>query len=196
MCLGNRNERRSSREQRAVSGGLRRWPWRSVATRWPWLIVWRRRSRRLRRIASRLSVKSLRVSPEFGGTEDPNLPPSHNLRKDLWSWGFLTAPLAFSLAFFITPLAYLFYVSVHEPSPREIYGTGLTLANYAKVLSDPLVNLDRRYHEAAQSLGASPVRISSSSAVSATTVSSPSAATIIACPIAPAVSSTSSSCPT
>lgn len=55
----------------------------------------------------------------------------------LWSAGLLAPPLLTSLLFFLGPLIYLFYVSVHEPSSTDLYGTRFTLANYAAVFSDP-----------------------------------------------------------
>lgn len=79
------------------------------------------------------------------------------LRRTLWSWGFLLPPLALMLVFFITPLAYLFYVSLHGHSPSELYGTNWTVANYVKVLTDPfyLTILQRTLGTAAIILGCS-----------------------------------------
>lgn len=55
----------------------------------------------------------------------------------LWNWGFLLPPLATSAVFFLGPLVYLFYVSLHEASATELYGAHLTLANYVAIFTDP-----------------------------------------------------------
>lgn len=54
-----------------------------------------------------------------------------------WGWALALPPVLFLTAFFVGPLVYLFYVSVHTPSGSELYGAGLTLANYAGIASDP-----------------------------------------------------------
>jgi putative spermidine/putrescine transport system permease protein len=41
-----------------------------------------------------------------------------------------------ALAFFVVPVAYLFWVSLHQASQRELYGAALTLGNYAGILGD------------------------------------------------------------
>jgi len=38
--------------------------------------------------------------------------------------------------FFIAPVLYLFWVSLHQPSQSELFGAALTLQNYASVLGD------------------------------------------------------------
>src|SRR5262249_49455559 len=58
------------------------------------------------------------------------------MTKDLWRWSLVAPPLAISVALFIGPLAYLFYVSVHEVSATELYG-GWSLASYVAIASDP-----------------------------------------------------------
>jgi putative spermidine/putrescine transport system permease protein len=55
----------------------------------------------------------------------------------LWSLGLVAPPLVVALLFFLGPLIYLFYVSLHEASSTELYGARFTLANYAAVFSDP-----------------------------------------------------------
>ena len=42
--------------------------------------------------------------------------------KSVWAWALLAPPLAVALIFFVGPLVYLFYVSVHAASPSELYG--------------------------------------------------------------------------
>jgi hypothetical protein len=39
--------------------------------------------------------------------------------KNLWAWVLLTPPLAVALVLFVTPLLYLFYISLHAASPSE-----------------------------------------------------------------------------
>ncbi len=56
--------------------------------------------------------------------------------KGLWAWGLLAPPLAVALIFFVGPLLYLFYVSLHAASSSELYSSGLTLENYAAILGD------------------------------------------------------------
>jgi len=48
----------------------------------------------------------------------------------------LVPPLAMTLLFFVGPVLYLFWVSLHEPSQSELYGAALTLQNYAAVFGD------------------------------------------------------------
>src|ERR1700730_13032789 len=52
------------------------------------------------------------------------------------SWALLAPPLAVELLFFVGPLLYLFYVSIHTSSPSELYGSALTLQNYSSILGD------------------------------------------------------------
>src|SRR5882724_6814933 len=57
--------------------------------------------------------------------------------RRLASLALLLPPLLIFLVFFIGPLLYLFYVSLHAPSQSELYGAGPTLANYAALVADP-----------------------------------------------------------
>lgn len=56
--------------------------------------------------------------------------------RTAWAWVLLAPPLAMTIFFFVGPLAYLFWVSLHAASPSELYGPALTLQNYAAVLGD------------------------------------------------------------
>jgi putative spermidine/putrescine transport system permease protein len=56
--------------------------------------------------------------------------------KSRWAWALLAPPVALALIFFVGPLVYLFYVSVHAASPSELYGSTLTLQNYSSILGD------------------------------------------------------------
>ena len=49
----------------------------------------------------------------------------------------LLPPLLVFVVFFICPLVYLFYVSLHEASQSELYGTTISVATYAAILGDP-----------------------------------------------------------
>ncbi|HET8585956.1 MAG TPA: ABC transporter permease [Casimicrobiaceae bacterium] len=53
-----------------------------------------------------------------------------------WAWFLLAPPLLLALVFFVVPVAYLFWVSLHAASSSELYGAALTLRNYADVLGD------------------------------------------------------------
>lgn len=57
--------------------------------------------------------------------------------KSAWTWFLLAPPLALALAFFVVPVIYLFWVSLHAASTSELYGASLTLAHYVDVLGDP-----------------------------------------------------------
>ena len=61
-------------------------------------------------------------------------------RAALWRagrrWALVALPVAFFVVFFVGPLLYLFVVSLLEPSQTELYGTRLTLENYAKIVGD------------------------------------------------------------
>jgi putative spermidine/putrescine transport system permease protein len=46
-------------------------------------------------------------------------------------------PLAALLVFFVTPLATLFWASLHGHSQTQLYADELTFANYATILNDP-----------------------------------------------------------
>jgi putative spermidine/putrescine transport system permease protein len=46
-------------------------------------------------------------------------------------------PLAAFLIFFVTPLATLFWASLHGHSQTQLYGDEMTFANYAIILNDP-----------------------------------------------------------
>ncbi|HSB68112.1 MAG TPA: ABC transporter permease [Candidatus Methylomirabilis sp.] len=63
------------------------------------------------------------------------LPPRFALNR--WSWALVLPPLLFFLAFFVGPLLYLFFVSLHEASQTELYGSRLTLDSYLRVAADP-----------------------------------------------------------
>ena len=56
--------------------------------------------------------------------------------KTAWAAVLLVPPLAMTLLFFVGPVLYLFWVSLHEPSQSELYGAALTLQNYAAVFGD------------------------------------------------------------
>jgi putative spermidine/putrescine transport system permease protein len=56
--------------------------------------------------------------------------------KSAWGWFLLAPPLALALVFFVVPVVYLFWVSLHAPSASELYGATLTLRNYSDVLGD------------------------------------------------------------
>jgi len=62
--------------------------------------------------------------------------PLGDLLRQLRSWSLVALPILFFLIFFAGPLLYLFVVSLLEPSQTELYGTNVTLQNYAKVLGD------------------------------------------------------------
>jgi ABC-type spermidine/putrescine transport system permease subunit I len=53
-----------------------------------------------------------------------------------WASALLLPPLAMTVIFFVAPLVYLFWVSLHSSSTGELYGATLTLQNYAGVLGD------------------------------------------------------------
>jgi len=56
--------------------------------------------------------------------------------KSTWAWFLLAPPLALALVFFVVPVVYLFWVSLHAASTSELYGAALTLHNYTDVLGD------------------------------------------------------------
>ena len=56
--------------------------------------------------------------------------------KSAWAWFLLAPPLVLALVFFVVPLLYLFWVSLHASSTSELYGAALTLRNYTDVLGD------------------------------------------------------------
>src|SRR5215475_14424995 len=56
--------------------------------------------------------------------------------RTAWTSALVVPPLAMILLLFVTPLLYLFWVSLHEASPSELYGAALTLQNYAAVFGD------------------------------------------------------------
>lgn len=53
-----------------------------------------------------------------------------------WSWFLIAPPLTMVAIFFVVPVVYLFWVSLHAPSSAELYGRALTLQNYVAVLGD------------------------------------------------------------
>lgn len=46
-------------------------------------------------------------------------------------------PAFFLCAFFVAPLIVLFWISIHEPSSSDLYGTRLTADNYFRLLTTP-----------------------------------------------------------
>jgi len=56
--------------------------------------------------------------------------------RTAWASALVVPPLAMILLFFVAPVLYLFWVSLHEASPSELYGAALTVQNYAGVLGD------------------------------------------------------------
>jgi putative spermidine/putrescine transport system permease protein len=56
--------------------------------------------------------------------------------KNAWAWMLVLPPLAITLLLFVGPLAYLFWVSLHEASSSELYGHALTVHNYVEVIGD------------------------------------------------------------
>ena len=56
--------------------------------------------------------------------------------KNAWAWMLVLPPLAITLLLFVGPLAYLFWVSLHEASSSELYGHALTVRNYVDVIGD------------------------------------------------------------
>ena len=56
--------------------------------------------------------------------------------KSAWRWFLLAPPLALLLLFFVVPVVYLFWVSLHAGSTSELYGAPLTLRNYADIVGD------------------------------------------------------------
>ena len=77
--------------------------------------------------------------------------------KTAWASVLLLPPLAVTLLFFVGPVLYLFWVSLHSASPSELYGPSLTLQNYATILGDSfyLAIIRRTLGVAAVILGAS-----------------------------------------
>lgn len=57
--------------------------------------------------------------------------------KSAWRWFLLAPPLALLLVFFVVPVVYLFWVSLHAGSTSELYGASLTLRNYGEIIGDP-----------------------------------------------------------
>jgi len=47
--------------------------------------------------------------------------------RTAWASALVVPPLAMILLFFVAPVLYLFWVSLHEASPSELYGAALTL---------------------------------------------------------------------
>jgi putative spermidine/putrescine transport system permease protein len=59
------------------------------------------------------------------------------LLRTRWTAVLVLPPLVFFLVFFVGPLVYLFFVSVHDVSQAEMYGTRLTVENYVRIVGDP-----------------------------------------------------------
>jgi putative spermidine/putrescine transport system permease protein len=57
--------------------------------------------------------------------------------RRLLTLALIAPPLAMFLVFFVLPLASLLWVSLHGTSQTDLYGSDLTLANYAKIATDP-----------------------------------------------------------
>jgi putative spermidine/putrescine transport system permease protein len=57
-------------------------------------------------------------------------------RREPWRWALVAPPLVVSVALFLGPLAYLFFISVHETSESELYG-GWGLSSYVAIATDP-----------------------------------------------------------
>src|SRR5260370_737185 len=57
--------------------------------------------------------------------------------RRLAALALLLPPLIVFVVFFICPLVYLFYVSLHEASQSELFGASISLASYAAIFSDP-----------------------------------------------------------
>ena len=57
--------------------------------------------------------------------------------KGVWAWVLVIPPLAMTLLFFVGPLLYLFWVSLHAGSQSELYGPDLTVQNYVAIITDP-----------------------------------------------------------
>ena len=57
--------------------------------------------------------------------------------RQLLTLALIAPPLAMFLVFFVLPLAALLWVSLHGTSQTDLYGSDLTLANYAKIATDP-----------------------------------------------------------
>jgi putative spermidine/putrescine transport system permease protein len=57
-------------------------------------------------------------------------------RREPWRWALAAPPLVVSVALFLGPLAYLFYISLHETSESELYGAW-GLASYVAIATDP-----------------------------------------------------------
>jgi putative spermidine/putrescine transport system permease protein len=58
-------------------------------------------------------------------------------RRKLLAGALLAPPLALFGLFFVAPLAYLFFVSLHQSSQTALFGEQLTLSNYVQVVTDP-----------------------------------------------------------
>jgi len=56
--------------------------------------------------------------------------------KQAWAWALVIPPAAVALLFFVGPLLYLFWVSLHAGSQSELYGDALTVENYVAVVTD------------------------------------------------------------
>jgi putative spermidine/putrescine transport system permease protein len=56
--------------------------------------------------------------------------------KGAWAWVLVIPPVAMTLALFVGPLLYLFWVSLHPGSQSELYGAGVSVQNYLAVLTD------------------------------------------------------------
>ncbi|HLI11004.1 MAG TPA: ABC transporter permease [Alphaproteobacteria bacterium] len=67
----------------------------------------------------------------------PSLISGAAIPRRLLAGALLLPPLALFLAFFVGPLVYLFWVSLHSASQTALYGHQLTLEHYAQAFTDP-----------------------------------------------------------
>jgi putative spermidine/putrescine transport system permease protein len=58
------------------------------------------------------------------------------MRTRVFAWALVLPPLAVTACFFVLPLLYLFWISLHASSQTELFGHALTLENYTAVLGD------------------------------------------------------------
>jgi len=72
-----------------------------------------------------------------GGVRKPSPRGRFWLSAGSSAWILVAPPVLYFLAFFVVPLLYLFFVSLHVPSQTELYGSRVTLDNYLRVATDP-----------------------------------------------------------
>ena len=49
----------------------------------------------------------------------------------------LVVPVTFLIVFFVLPVLYLVWISLHPASSEDLYAPGITFENYLKVAEDP-----------------------------------------------------------